>query len=266
MQTLIFYQESFKAYKRILKELAETLPTSQLLKEFVIRLKQSGIATPSVNCRARGINSFLAWLYENGHLSEKLRIKPLKEEQKLVPTYSTQHLKTLLAFRPKTWTEKRLHTIVCVLIDTGARINEVLSLERDKIDFENLLISLKGKGSKDRKVPMSLELRKTLYLWLKTHSFDLVFPTRDGTKLRHRNTLREFYNLCERLRLPRVPHAFHAFRHTFATEYLRNGGGELYLQRALGHSTLQMTRRYAQISDQDLSLMHKKTSILSKLR
>ena len=69
---LPYYQESFKAYKLTLKELSDCLPTNQLLKEFVIRLKQTGISTASVNCRSRGINSFLPWLHENGHLAEKL--------------------------------------------------------------------------------------------------------------------------------------------------------------------------------------------------
>lgn len=261
-KTLIFYRQSMRAYQRIMGE-AEFSKSS--LKDFVIGLRESGVSTASINCWARGINSFLSWLHENEYTLERLKIKPLKEEQKVVPTYSSTHLKAFVSYRPKEWTDKRLHTIVCVLIDTGARINEVLSLERADIDLENLLLTVNGKGNKERKVPMSLELRKVLYLWLKTHSFPLVFPTRDGAKLSHRNTLRDFDQLSKRLGVPKIPRSLHAFRHTFATEYLRSGGGELYLQKALGHTTLQMTRRYANLNDQDLKNMHIKTSLLSKL-
>lgn len=262
-KTLIFYRQSFNAYRRIMGD-TEFSKTS--LKDFVIGLRESGVSTATINCWARGINSFLSWLFENECIPEKLRIPPLKEEQKIVPTYSTAHLKAFISYKPRDWVDKRIHAIVCVLIDTGARINEVLCLERTDVDLENLLLTVNGKGNKKRKIPMSLELRKILYLWLKSHSFNLVFCTRHGPKLGHRNMLRDFNRLRKRLGLPKIPRSFHAFRHTFATEYLRSGGGELYLQKALGHTTLQMTRRYAQINEQDLKDMHVKTSLLSRLR
>src|SRR5438105_1330763 len=87
-KTLIFYQQSLRAYQRIMGE-AEFSKTS--LKDFVIGLRESGVSTASINCWARGVNSFLSWLHENEYISERLRIKPLKEEQKVVPTYSSLH-------------------------------------------------------------------------------------------------------------------------------------------------------------------------------
>jgi integrase/recombinase XerD len=236
-----------------------------VLNDFVIKLRESGIKPRSCNSYIGAINSFLTWLWENNIISERLKIKDLKEEQPVMPTYTKEHLTTFLNCKPKTWTEKRMYALVCTLIDTGARIDiELLPLKREDVDFENLLIRLKGKGGKERLVPMSLELRKILYRWLQTHEFEIVFPTRDGCKQGYRNTFRDFEKICKRLNIPCK--GFHCFRHTFATEYLRNGGGELYLQRALGHSTLTMTRRYAQINEEDLKVMHKRTSILSRLK
>ena len=74
--TTDFYKRSYKAYRRVVN----TDPTKESLKEFVIGLEISGISIQSINCYIRGINSFLSWLFENGHTPEKLRIKQLPTE------------------------------------------------------------------------------------------------------------------------------------------------------------------------------------------
>jgi integrase len=80
----------------------------------------------------------------------------------------------------------------------------------------------------------------------------------------YRNAFRDLKILCQKVGVTKA--TFHKFRHTFATEYLRNGGGELYLQRCLGHTSLQMTKRYAQISPEDLRSRHLKTSLLERVK
>ena len=263
-KTCRWYQASFDAFKKYHR--GEPL-TQAHLNGFMVYLRESGVSAISANTYARAINSFLSWLFENGYLKEPIKIKKLKEEQKVLPVYSKQHLEAFLAWKPKTWYDHRLYALICTLIDTGARVDrEILPLKREDIDFENLLVKLSGKGNKERIVPISLELRRILYRWLSKHNYDLIFPTRRGCKQGHRNVLRDFYELCDKLGITGPKRSLHRFRHTFATEYLRNGGGELYLQQALGHTTLTMVKKYAQINEQDLKLMHKKTSILSRMR
>jgi len=97
-----------------------------------------------------------------------------------------------------------MHALVYTLIDTGARIDvELLNLKRQDILIDDLLIKLSGKGSKQRMVPMSFELRKVLIHWLRKNEFELVFPTRDGCKQGYRNVFRDFKNLCKKTRLER---------------------------------------------------------------
>lgn len=55
----------------------------------------------------------------------------------------------------------------------------------------------------------------------------------------------------------------HAFRHTFAIHYLRKGGSVFHIQKVLGHSTLEMTRRYANLMTEDLQAVHERVSLLS---
>ncbi len=89
----------------------------------------------------------------------------MKEPQVILPTYSAPQLQLLLGWKPKKVTGHRLSTLIVLLADTGSRIDEALSLSRKDIDFDNLLFLLHGKGRKDRLVPMSLELRKRLFIF-----------------------------------------------------------------------------------------------------
>jgi integrase/recombinase XerD len=151
------------------------------------------------------------------------------------------------------------------MIDTGLRINECLTLERSKIDFDNLLLSVIGKGNKERIVPFSYELRKVLFKYAALHRFELMFCTKNGCKVSYDNILRDFYLLFGKLEI-KPDGAFHSFRRTFATNYVRNGGNPLVLQRLLGHTTLQQTNVYIKLITEDLQKEQHRTSLLNRLK
>jgi integrase/recombinase XerD len=113
---------------------------------------------------------------------------------------------------------------------------------------------------------MSVELRKVLFRYAQKHAFEVFFPTRHGGRLEYHNVLGEFKDLAKKLGINGVRVSFHTLRHSFAVNYVRNGGNLFYLQKALGHETLQMTRRYTELNGDDLKLMHAKTSLLDRLR
>ena len=104
------------------------------------------------------------------------------------------------------------------MLDCGLRIEEALELTRDKIDMDNLLIKVRGKGEKHRIVPVSLELRRVLHRWLGRHRHAWVFPTMQGRRLHQRNTLRDLKLIGRRLKVTGVRVSFHTFRHTFRGE------------------------------------------------
>jgi len=177
-----------------------------------------------------------------------------------------EQIRRLLDFKPRVNGEKRLHTLACLLLDSGLRINEALSLRSDDVDLDNFLLRVHGKGGKDRVVPISYEMRKLMWRWLRTQQGGggLVFSTRGGTKLNYHNTLGDFKRLGNRLHITGVRFSFHTLRHTFAVNYIRNGGDVFRLQRILGHTTLEMTRRYVNLQKSDLQAVHSKLSLLSR--
>jgi integrase/recombinase XerD len=117
--------------------------------------------------------------------------------------------------------------------------------------------------SPGRTVPISLELRRVLFRWLAKQSCDLVFGTRKGTT--ERNALRDFNRMGSAAGV-RVRFSFHTMRHTFAVNYIRNGGDVFRLQRVLGHATLDMTRRYVNLQTSDLQAVHDRLSLLTPNR
>ena len=260
-KTIEFYQHAWVAFQKHGGGLSK-----DGLKTFVISLREKGLKTATINCYIRGMNSFLSWLHENEHIQEQLRIKLLKEERTVIKTFTDQQIRAMVNHRPETVRDKRLHALICLLVDTGIRIAEALTLHKNDVDMHNLLIKVMGKGKKERIVPMSLECRKVLCQHMKTHPFDLVFCTRDGGRLLYRNCLRDFKALAKRLGITGVRVSFHTLRHGFALNYVRQGGSLFHLQKALGHTTLQMTRRYCELDETDLKLVHQKLSPLARLR
>jgi integrase/recombinase XerD len=167
----------------------------------------------------------------------------LKEPQLILPTFSASDIKKLLAWRPKGFYETRLHVFVLLLMDTGCRNAEATGLKWPDVDLDNLLLKLHGKGGKDRLVRFSFELRPQLYRWKQLNRWVRVFSGQQGQRLGRRNMLRDVKLLCGRFGIIPPARTIHAFRHTFAANYLRKGGSVFHLQKMLGHSTLEMTRR-----------------------
>jgi integrase/recombinase XerD len=248
-------------YKHSFKYLATESPTEDELKNIVVRMREKGLKATGCNSVIRAINAYLKWS------GLQLKITQLKEPQLVLPTFSSQQVSRLLAGKPKSKPQRRLHLIVLFLLDTGCRISEALGLRVREIDFDNLLVTLDGKGRKQRTVPFSFELRKAMFRYITEQGRkpdSLLFANRTETQLARHNVLRDVKLLCKRLGFDPPARTLHSFRHTFAVNYLRKGGSVFHLQKVLGHSTLEMTRRYANLMTEDLQAVHERVSLLSR--
>jgi integrase/recombinase XerD len=162
------------------------------VKTFVIKAGERRVSPGAINTFARSVNSFLTWLRREGRTAEHLKIPKVKQPKRIIPTYTPEQADRILSHKPANLTEHRVLTILAVMVDSGIRINEALTLTRDRVDLDNLIIRVSGKGQKDRVVPFSIECRKLLYRWVQSHKFDLVFPNVNGRKLRYDNLRADF--------------------------------------------------------------------------
>ena len=124
------------------------------LAAFVIRLRERGVKPVSCNTWLRALNAFCRWTHEQG-LSPKLeKLQPQRLAKPLLATHDERVLRLILTYRPKNFRAARVHTLTVALLDTGCRVQELLSARVSDFDFDQLLLTVTGKGRKDRRVPV----------------------------------------------------------------------------------------------------------------
>jgi site-specific recombinase XerD len=171
--------------------------TKARLQTFVVHLRDRGLKPRSVNTYLQALNAFARWLHEE-HSHSPAHLPLLKTEKRVLATLSAQQIQQLISYHPQSLPAHRLQVLVLAILDAGIRIDEALKLEWANVDFENLLLTVYGKGRKERRIPFSFELRKKLFRYEQlVHKrgvkFDLVFSARNGTALTQRNSLRDLY-------------------------------------------------------------------------
>jgi integrase/recombinase XerD len=258
-------------YENSLKWISTANPSQDDLRAAVMAMRQKGLSPSGCNSVIRAINAYVHWKHAGsdtkcGSSCTHPKLARLKAPSVVLPTLADGQVRLLIAWKPKNKIQRRLHALVLFLLDTGCRISEALGVRVSDLDFENLLVRLDGKGRKQRLVPISFELRKVLVRLCRDTERRpelLLFANRNETALMRRNVLRDVKQLCRSLGFMPPRRTLHAFRHTFAVSYLRRGGSVFHLQKTLGHSTLDMTRVYANLMTDDLRAVHERVSLLS---
>jgi integrase len=188
----------------------------------------------------RAIRTFLVWAYEEGYLETLPRFRPPKVPKPLRYAVSIDDIPTLLG----NCTCTRDELIVTLLADTGLRVSELASIRVVDVHLESETIRVWGKGAKERIVRYGPTTRGVLgrYVTEEQLSDRLFDLTADGIRLVLARLERRTGIKCNA----------HAFRRTFACQSVRNGMNLFYVQSLLGHSTLTMTRIYAeQVNSED---------------
>ncbi|MBN2389881.1 MAG: tyrosine-type recombinase/integrase [Anaerolineae bacterium] len=159
----------------------------------------------------------------------------------------------------------RDRTIILLLLDTGLRASELCTLRIHDVDLTNRYVVVQGKGNNERLLPIDATTSQTIWKYLsgredqdRERLDDPLFVTSERNPL-DRQQLRHILDHLGTRAAIRSVHP-HRFRHTFAITYLRNGGDIYTLQRCLGHTTLDMVKRYLSIAQSDVQAAHRRAS------
>jgi site-specific recombinase XerD len=152
-KTISWYEQSFKRF-------AGALESKEAITDRIAQLKERGLSHISINTHLRCINAYFRWLHLEHH-SDLLRLPKLKEEQKIISTFSPEQISRIVRWKAH-GSRLRLKALALSALDTGLRVEELLTLTRSSVDLGNLTLRVKGKGNKHRLVPVSMELRKVL--------------------------------------------------------------------------------------------------------
>jgi integrase/recombinase XerD len=264
--------KTVRSYKQAFSSLQQAVPGPEIpskaqLEAWVVSMRDRGLSAGGCNVYIRSVNSFLSWLTAEELLERPVHLKLLRQTTTVIDVFTDAHVRAIITFKPATFIELRLLTLLQTLLDTGCRIEELLTVKETDVDFDNMLLTVMGKGSKERRVPFSMELRKTLYRFAQTKTKRGIraaafFCTCSGGRLSYFNVYRDIRLFCAKLGIvgPRI--SPHTFRHTFATNYLRHKGDIYKLSRILGHTDIRTTMRYLHLSPEDLRESMQRSSLL----
>ena len=229
------------------------------------KAQQRGLSGHTINTYMRSIRAFWSWLVQEEIITSnpfsKLRIP--KPPKKVMATFSPYQIESLLGVISGSAEGHRDMVIVLTLLDTGLRVNELINLKWDNVWLEEGLIKVLGKGNKERLVPIGKQIRKMLWRYINQYrpqparpKLDNLFLTRDGRPLTKNRVETIMKHYGRTAGLTGVRCSPHTLRHTFAINFLRNDGDVFSLQKILGHSSLEMTRRYCELADADMRKAH----------
>ncbi len=217
------------------------------------------------------LRSFLKYLIRNDYpvmAPEKIELP--KKEGHTLKFLSADQVEDLLN-RPAIGEEKGLRdkAILEVLFSTGLRVSELISLNRDQINFETREFGIIGKGRRPRVVFLSERAASWLqrYLDQREDNWKPVFirysrgkqEEQDGELMRltQRSVQRIVKKYVKRAKLP-VDATTHTLRHSFATDLLQNGADIRSVQELLGHKNIATTQIYTHVTDAHLKEIHDK--------
>jgi site-specific recombinase XerD len=216
--------------------------------------------------RVRALKAFFNWLHSEGYTDTNrlARLRNFKTERKLKEILTEDEIGAIFAtFDVKTAAGARDAGILTLMLDSGLRLSEVVGLRLADADIDAGHLKVMGKGSKERIVPFGAAAQKALWRYRhhyrpETSSSDRFFLTIDGMAM----TTAALVSLIKRVRTASGVSRLHPHlcRHTFATRYLINGGDVFSLQQILGHTTLEMVRKYVQLANAHVAVQHRRFS------
>jgi len=195
-----------------------------------------------------------------------------KAPTKIVDILSPDEIKALIdAQNPLTSFGSRNIAILVTLLDTGLRCSELSTLLFENTHIEEGYLKVIGKGSKERLVPIGALTQKVLWRYVLhfrpqpiDETNDYLLLTIDGEKLEYNAIRLLLKRWGKRAGVPRL-HA-HLCRHTYATNYLSYNCGDVFrLQYILGHTSLEMVRRYVHYASSQAMVQGKISSPVDQL-
>ena len=253
-RTIEYYTEDLRYFQKITEVTYLDEITDKLYEDFILHEMDKGNKMTAVNCRTRGLRVFLRFCAKREYM-ELIHIPMMKVDESFKDPYTDAELDKLLK-RPTgdSFVEWRCWAAINTFLATGIRANTLVNIKISDVDFENDTIHLsKLKNRRQQFVPMSQSLKAALNIYLKLwdwNSDDYLFPANDGKQMPVSGiggSIRR-YNLSRGVSKT----SMHLFRHTFAKNYIMAGGGMAQLQAILGHSTLDMTKKYVNLYGKDI--------------
>lgn len=270
---------TLSSYRRDLEDAAEYLAGRQGglaaagspdIRAYLDDIAARGFAATSHARKLSALRQFFKFLYAEGLRQDDPTgtLDAPKKGRPLPKTMSEAETARLLdraaeeagAEAPESLTAKRLHALVEVLYATGLRVSELVGLPVAVALRDERFFVVRGKGGKERMVPLSDAARRAMRIWLAARNSvpalaesPWLFPaSSDSGHLPRQVFARELKGLAARAGIATAKISPHVLRHAFASHLLQNGADLRAVQQLLGHSDISTTQIYTHVLEERL--------------
>ncbi len=242
------------------------------LTKFFEEQRAEGIISSSTSRYSSSIKGFFTFLKRNKYIRKNpaSNLTSAKASVNLPSVLSFDEMERILA-QPKTDERKNIKlglrdkAILEIMYSSGLRVSEVINLKISDLFFDDQVIRVLGKGSKQRIVPVgssaiewvtrySKEVRPLLQKRMKSEN--IIFLNSRGSKLSRMGIWKIVQKYTEQAQIEKEVHP-HTFRHSFATHLLEGGADLRAVQEMLGHSDISTTQIYTHIDREYVKQIHK---------
>lgn len=246
------------------------------IRSYLKHLSDQGLKKTSLARKLACLKSFFRFLLEEGHIGHNpaAAVRSPRLGTRLPTVLTKDEATTLLdASSAQSWIEARNQAMLETLYSSGARVSELVGLNWDNVDLDAQFIRVRGKGKKERRVPIGtvatdaiLEYQRQLPAMAtqKSRKLSGVLPARSGSHPLFLNarggrlTTRSVERMIKQQAGNRFPKSVtpHTLRHSFATHLLDEGADLRAIQELLGHTSLATTQKYTHVATDQLMAVY----------
>ena len=266
--TVVAYQndmEQFSDYVKSTYDLDDlTEVTAAMVKSYLVRLKEQGLANRSINRKLTTLRTYYKYCLREGLMDKTpmTGIKSLKQE-KVLPKFIPEHDINKVSFAEgDDFASRRDALLFELLYQTGMRQAELRGMRDADIDRASMTLKVHGKRNKDRLVPLSPQMISMIdqYQTLRDANFankaDRLLLNDKGEEMSPYYIYNKVHQMLENVTTLKQKSP-HVLRHTFATHLLDEGASLVAIQNLLGHEDLATTQIYAHTTIEQLKQIHK---------
>lgn len=257
--TINHYKQSYtQFYKYFDADMPVEEFTSDMYKQYVVYLRNTLQNDVSINSYLRDLITTLHFLMNEGYV-EPFKMQAIKVDRTNVETYSDDELRTLLQkpnIKKCSFTEYQSWVMTNFLFSTGVRQRSLINIKVKDVDFDNNVVYVNiTKNRKPLLIPINQTMAHILNEYLKyrkhNNKEDFLFCNVFGEQLVKSTCYHMLYEYNKRRGVETT--GIHRYRHTFARQWILNGGNVVSLSRLLGHSSLQITQNYINLLVSDVA-------------
>ena len=237
------------------------------------RTPGGSLTAQSVQSYVRSLRPFFSWLHRERYTQQNIlaTLRLPKAPIKVVEILTDEEAARILnCIDAGNCSGSRDAAMLVTFLDSGLRLSELIGLTMGDTHLDEGYVKVMGKGAKERIVPIGTLAQKSLQRYIfhfRDESFDRpddnLFLTLEGKPMSGNSVKLIMARIAKKSGVERL-HA-HLCRHTFATNYLVNGGDIFSLQQILGHTSLEMVRRYVTLASAHVRVQHRKFSPMDKI-